>query len=744
MSSTPHNKAESARRATEADALQQVNALLIDTFENAGVGMAILGIDGRWLRVNQRFCYLVGRTCDALLAGAFQEITHPDDAAENLQAMRELSAGLRDSYITEQRYLHPDGHIIWVLLTVNPVRDTTGALRHFISVMQDITPRKLTEESLRLSESRYQGAFENAGVGMVQVALDGRLQLVNQRFCEMVGRTSEELLGISFAEITHPDDIGSNVISLQEFLDGVRTSNTLEKRYLRPDGGVVWTLVTASLVRDATGMPDHLLSIVQDITPRKLAEEALHERTEQLDSFFTLTVDLLCIADTFGHFLLLNPAWESVLGFTIPELKAGMFFDFVHPDDLQLTTDIMERLYSGEVVSGFVNRYRCKDGSYRAIEWRSRMAGDRIYAAAQDVTERRRVEAEMVRIASFPLMNPSPIVEVGLDDTVRFSNPAARALLSDMERLGTRHPFLAPLAAVREQVARGVAQPISMLAWVGDRCYSQRWSITLETGSLRIYSFEDTERVRAVEELSRLNDELEQRVITRTAELTWANEALHAETLQRLQAQRQLSIAILEERTRIAREIHDTLAQGFTGIVLQLEAALGAEREEADRHIRRAQELARRSLDEARRSVRALRPQALTEGDLASALASSVGELAQASQARFEFVRRGTPRRLPAEMEQHLLRLGVEAVTNAIKHARASAVRVHLAFDRDQVELHVEDDGEGFVHADDHQPRGFGLRGMAERVESLGGRLDIISRLGEGTRVVVSVPVPTD
>ncbi|MCZ7557026.1 MAG: PAS domain S-box protein [Bacteroidia bacterium] len=129
-----------------------------------------------------------------------------------------------------------------------------------------------------------------------------------------------------------------------------------------------------------------LQATVRDITPQKIAEAALREKTEELDRFFNIALDLLCIADTDGYFRRLNHEWESTLGYTLGELQGRQFLELVHPEDVQTTLDAIATLSTQKPVIGFANRYRCKDGSYRWIEWRSAPSGRMIYAAARDIT----------------------------------------------------------------------------------------------------------------------------------------------------------------------------------------------------------------------------------------------------------------------------------------------------------------------------------------------------------------------
>ena len=199
-----------------------------------------------------------------------------------------------------------------------------------------------------------------------------------------------------------------------------------------------------------------------------------------------------------------------------------------------------------------------------------------------------------------------------------------------------------------------------------------------------------------------------------------------------------------EERSRMARDIHDTLAHGLTAIAVQLEAArhvIGTKQDEAAVHVGNALLLARESLREARRSVRALRPEALESGDLAEALHRIVGCRSAGRPEKFHFRLHGRPRPLPGDMETHLLRIGQEALTNVLKHARATNVLLELGYTDCEVRLSVEDDGKG-LDSEAGQGEGIGLTGMRERAEQIGGRLVLRLSPARGTAVTVTAPIP--
>ncbi|MEU0468624.1 sensor histidine kinase [Amycolatopsis sp. NPDC006131] len=194
---------------------------------------------------------------------------------------------------------------------------------------------------------------------------------------------------------------------------------------------------------------------------------------------------------------------------------------------------------------------------------------------------------------------------------------------------------------------------------------------------------------------------------------------------------------VMEERQRLSLEIHDTLAQGFTGIITQLEAA-EQDPGEWRRRVATATALARENLAEARRSVHALRPGPLDEARLPDALKAVAERWAQRSEVAIEFTATGTARPMHPEIEATLLRVAQEALSNVAKHAGARRVGLTLSYMEDQVTLDVRDDGSGFDPA--RRGDGFGLPGMLQRVQRLAGTLAVESEPGAGTAISASLP----
>ncbi|MFC7533646.1 sensor histidine kinase [Actinoplanes sp. GCM10030250] len=236
-------------------------------------------------------------------------------------------------------------------------------------------------------------------------------------------------------------------------------------------------------------------------------------------------------------------------------------------------------------------------------------------------------------------------------------------------------------------------------------------------------------RSQTIDDLAEANTKLEKALKE--------NAGLHAQLVAQAR-----EAGVLDERQRMAGEIHDVLAQGLTGIVTQLEAA-EAHPGERDRHLASAKRLARESLTEARRSVQALRPQPLAAAQLPEALDDVVRGWTGMHGVRAELITTGTARPLLPEIEATLLRTAQEALANVAKHADAGRVGLTLSYMEDVVTLDVRDDGTGF---DPALPRetgddgGFGLRGMRERLSRIAGTLEVESEPGAGTAISACVP----
>ena len=287
-----------------------------------------------------------------------------------------------------QKYLHWIwGIAIFVLLE--------SAIIILLAV--NILRRREAQLSLRKSEERYRTIFENATEAIFQSTPDGRYLSVNPSLARMFGYSSPHELMENVKNIGH--DLYVNPLDRDKLLSMLREKGSIEGynvELYRRDRSRFWISLNIHEVKDPEGKLQYLEGTHTDITDRKRTQDELLKINEELDRFFTVTLDLLCIADTDGKFRRLNLAWEKTLGYTRDELMDGRFYDFIHPDDIESTTQAVSRLNAQEEVIDFINRYRCKDGTYRWIEWRSFPQGKLIYAAARDITDRILAQEELL------------------------------------------------------------------------------------------------------------------------------------------------------------------------------------------------------------------------------------------------------------------------------------------------------------------------------------------------------------
>ncbi len=202
-------------------------------FDNAPIGMSLETPDGRYLMVNKALCEIVGYTEGELLSKNFLEITHPDDVPTDTDKLHKMASGEKRSWQFQKRYIHKTGRVVWVDLNVFLVRSWQGDPLYLIVQVQDITERNQMEETLRDSEERFRKAFDGAPIGMALVGPDGRWLKVNAALCEIVGYSEDELLTTTFQDITHSDDLETDLHYVRQMLSGaIRTSEGERQRLL--------------------------------------------------------------------------------------------------------------------------------------------------------------------------------------------------------------------------------------------------------------------------------------------------------------------------------------------------------------------------------------------------------------------------------------------------------------------------------------------------------------------------------
>jgi PAS domain S-box-containing protein len=269
-----------ARRELEAAAQAQAEVFEA-AFRHAAIGMALVGLDGSFMRLNEAFCRITGYPEPEMLALNFQTITHPDDLDVDLDLLRQLSAGEIDSYRMDKRYIRADGEVVWVRLAVSLVRDAEGAPKHFVSQVEDQSERHAAEDALRESEARYRLIAENTSDMITLTDLAGQTIYASPSV-RQTGVRPEDLEGRSFAYSIHPDDERDVRRAFRALLADGGTKRLRWRGRHAETGGWLWLESNASLVHDPeTGKPTGYLDVIRNVNLQVEQEEIVaHARLE--------------------------------------------------------------------------------------------------------------------------------------------------------------------------------------------------------------------------------------------------------------------------------------------------------------------------------------------------------------------------------------------------------------------------------------------------------------------------------
>ncbi len=512
-----------------------------------------------------------------------------------------------------------------------------------------------------VTERNFRSIFEQFPAGVALASLEGKWLQANPKFCEMTGYTQDELTACAFHDISIGETPPAEAAAFDRLRSGIIPYYKNDAGYTLQNGSTAWVTLTASLLRDARGVPTHIVAVAEDVSRRNLAEELVRGQAE------TLTQALKALKA------------EPIVGRHLGQVLKTLMQQFEAAQG---------EMWLDDAEQGFSQPYLIVENG-------------EVYPASD--------------LPAYGRMTN------GIPLTALEEISSYRALHLERRPYVLQEPMLDPeLEAFRDLVeAHQGIQTVLLLPLVFDREY-------LGTFSLAHYE----KREYRADELELAQTLVGQVVLA--SELTWLARK------DRLEAQQ---TAILEERGRLAGELHDSLAQDLTGIIIYLQAALDKDTfDPADKmvHVRQAHRQAQKGLGELRRSVHALRPQLLESLPFVDAMRNLCERTAPYGTPQTAFSLFGLPRIMPAPVEDELLRIGQEALTNVFKHAAAEEAQVELFYHETALELRIKDDGHGFDP--DRGDFGFGLLGMRERARRIGAELTVTSRPGQGTAVRVFLP----
>jgi PAS domain S-box-containing protein len=401
---------EVARRTAQLEAaldkLGESEERFRATFEQAAVGMAHVGVDGGWLRVNRKLCEIVGYPREELLEKTFQDITHPEDLEADLGYHRRLLAGEIGTYSMEKRYFRKDGSIVWINLTVSLVRGDFGEPAYLIAVVEDISRRKRAEEALRASEARFRTVIEQSPLSTQFLSPDGRTLRVNRAFEDLWGLTSEDLAGYNLLE--DPQLVEKGIMSFIRkgfagkpaaippiAYDPEQTIPGLSSH----EEAVRWVRGFVYPVKDETGDVREVVLVHEDVTERERAEERLRESEERYRAVVEQAAEGILLVDVDSKRVLeASAAYQGMLGYAPEEVPGLTLYDLVPYSREAMDCYVGRVREGGSYVSG-ERRHRRKDGSLVDVEVSANVISyggkEALCVVVRDITERKRAERAM-------------------------------------------------------------------------------------------------------------------------------------------------------------------------------------------------------------------------------------------------------------------------------------------------------------------------------------------------------------
>ncbi len=619
--------------------------------------------------------------------------------------------------------------------------DVEGAIIGTLYAGEDITEKKNAENALRESEAKFRTVFDASPVGMALLRPDGYFLLVNEAFCRMLGYSSQEMLRLTYADITLPQDVPANRLQVQALLDGQERQFSIEKRYVHKNGSVIWAMVNVGLVRDTAEKPSYFIAQIQDITARKRAEEQLRFQAAILDQI----QDHITATDMDGYITYVNQPEQAFLGANAESL-IGKHVSMYGENSEQRATqqDIIANTQK-------FGKWRCEivnytpDGRAHLMDCRTQVLYDTngqpagMVGVSTDITERKQIEKQLQeseeRYRALVEFSPSAVV-VLQDRNYVWANAKA------LELLGVRQ--VSDLAGA--DVMRFVSPEFQGIAYA--------WIVKAEQGEM--VAPLEIQAVRA----DGGKFWVEARVAPihlqgQPAILVVADDITHRKTaeLQRQAYQSKLKALVTQltvveetERKRIAAELHDRIGQSLVFAKMKYDLLA---KTLADVQQKTAAEEIGHWLGAAIRETQTLTYNlgsvTLYERGLSIAIQEWIDEDYVCRHPVRVHFQHEMSSRLKDHIELFIFRTVRELLINAAKHAQAGQVTIALIETDGCIRLTVQDDGIGYETSirrkHDKPQKHFGLLSIRERLDYMNGTMDIVSHPDKGTTITIVVPI---
>lgn len=699
-------------------------------FDFSVVGKSMTLLDGT-LKTNKAFCDILGYSEDELKEMKWQKITHSDDIENDTKIINAIISGEKLNARWGKRYIHKNGNIVWVDISMILLRDNKGVPLHFITSITDITERVQAEDSLRKSELALIEAQKIAHIGNWEydIATD-KLTWSKQMF-DLFGRDLN--LGapswLEHQTSIHPDDwenLNTAVTAKAPF--------SIVFRLLHPTMGIRWAWTLGEPVIDNDGTTVMLRGTVQDITERKQAEA-------EIKTIFDTMLDGFCLIDMEGRILETNDSYCSMIGYSREELLTMKIKDIEADDDEEeIKKHIQRILESG--YDRFETRHRHKDDRVLAIEVSVKFLikeQPKLFCFLRNVTEQRKAEAELRKLSIAIEQSPNASCITDPNGIIEYVNPVSIELTgyTQEEMLGQKTSIFSSGEKPKEEYAELWKTIKSGNIWKGE-LHNKTKNGELYWQSTTISPIFDNQG-RITNFLAIEVDISEQKRVEKA--LLDSKEQLRkfASHLQHIRE---------EEKIALAREIHDDLGQLLVALKIDISMLKNkvikiipsSVASEIQLGFDNLVDLTSNTIKTARGIMNGLRPELLEQQGLVGAAKEYLREFEERHRISCEFVDDISNMVMSPQQSLSLFRILQEATNNIVKHAQASLVKIKLQHSDNKVIMKITDNGVGFDINNSGRNDSYGMIGMKERVIMLEGKLDITSEVGQGTSIKVEMP----
>ena len=721
MRLTSRKRAQEALAASERD-------LIINTIPTAAWTTRP---DGYCDFLNQVWLDYAGMTAEQAQGWGWAEAIHPDDRKNLVEDWQScLASGTPVD--TEARIRRFDGSYRWFLIRGNPLKDEGGNILKWYGTCVDIEDRKRVEEALHARELSWRQIVDNIPGLVATMGAMGEVEFLNRQTLEYFGKTTEELKDWALISAVHPNDLPRVIEARKKSIETGQIYE-VEHRCRRADGVYRWFQVRGLPVRDAENKITAWYLLLTDIDDRKHAEEEL----KRSEAFLTEGQRLSgtgsfswCVATdelTWSEQLYRIFEFDEHLPVTLERIGSR-----VYPDDLPLLQDMIERARRAASDFEYEHRLLMPDKSVKHIHLFAHATRDKYgrleyVGAAQDVTQHRLAEEALQsseRNLSLMIdVIPTFIHVLRSDGSVLYVNQAVLdytgLTLEDVKKSDYRARFFHPedVERLREERREALTRAVP---------FENEQRVLGKDGRYRWF-------------LVRYNPLVEEGRVTR-----WYVSATEIESRKQEEERVRQENVRLEERTRIARELHDTLLQTCLGALFQLGAAVEslAPDSQVKSKFDPILQLMEQGIDEGRNAIQCLRSSGSGPMDLVAALSAVRQEFSTQPGVDYRATVVGQQQPLRSAIQQEIYSIGREALVNAFCHSGAKRIDLELEYTDRNLTMRVRDNGRGIDQQVLYAGRKghWGLTGMRERATRIGGLLKISSSATGGTEIQLSIP----